>query len=479
MVATNNAAVRPRSLHGSNKTAEQTWLPALGAVATALGTIVAILSIPDDPNPRGALFWPAVWCSLGLLTAPVLGLRKTTQAILRTENLLMIGLIYWLLLDLLQGAYALEDMSNDDVTLAFTGIGAFATGLWVGMQGTGWSLPQVVLRAAKQQFSSGGLFGAVWIAFFLGIFWYAYSSDFDTSLMSAGLGSCRFCAPWSTGTLGGSEAFLVNLKYFGYVLPSLTVLLAHREGWFRAKAIVSAILSLVFVAFLTQEGGRRVVGVTVGAAIITWLLLQGRLRPKFLVGGLIGVTILLVSMELMLEYRGVGFSADIHVVNASYQPDAVVHVDDNFLRLSQIVHFIPDVQPYLDLQPLTYALTLPIPRVLWPGKPSGPGYSLPEMLGLPGVSLTTSIIGDLYTMHGLVAVFIGGLVFGRLASMWNKVLAVPGVGKAIMYGFGVMVLFAGLRSMQDLIIMSYGLLGWLVIASLLRSTKSTTVARPG
>jgi hypothetical protein len=122
---------------------------------------------------------------------------------------------------------------------------------------------------------------------------------------------------------------------------------------------------------------------------------------------------------------------------------------------------------------------LPIPRILWPGKPSGPGYDLPTMLGLKGVSLTTSIIGDLYAMHGLVVVFIGGLVFGRFANMWNKVLAVPGVGKSIMYGFGVMVLFAGLRSMQDLIIMSYGLLGWLVIASLLRSTRSTTVARPG
>ena len=107
------------------------------------------------------------------------------------------------------------------------------------------------------------------------MFYYAYSSDFDPSLMIAALGWCRFCAPWSTGTFGGWDAFFVNLKYFGYVLPSLTVLLAHREGWVRPKAIVSAILSLIFVVFLAQEGGRRVIGVTVGAGIITWLLLAG------------------------------------------------------------------------------------------------------------------------------------------------------------------------------------------------------------
>ena len=82
----------------------------------------------------------------------------------------------------------------------------------------------------------------------------------------------------------------MHLKYFGYVLPSLTVLLAHREGWVRPKAIVSTILSIIMVVFLAQEGGRRVIGVIVGAALITWLLLQGRLRPKFLIGGLIGVT---------------------------------------------------------------------------------------------------------------------------------------------------------------------------------------------
>ena len=82
-------------------------------------------------------------------------------------------------------------------------------------------------------------------------------------------------------------------------------------------------------------------------------------------------------------------------------------------------------------------------------------------------------------MHGLIVVFIGGLVFGRIANMWNKILAVPGVGKSMIYSVGIMVLFAGLRSMQDLVIMSYGLLGWFVIASLLRSARSRAVARPG
>jgi hypothetical protein len=471
MVATDDAAVRPRSLHDSNKRAEQTWLPLLGAVATLCGTIVAILSIPDDPQPRGALFWPAVWCSLALLTAPLLGVRKTTEAMLRAENLLMFGLIYWLLLDLLQGSYPLEHVSYDEVILAFTAIGAIAAGIWVGMMGAGWQPPQLVIRAAKQQFSSTGLFGAVWIVFFLGMFLFAYTSDFDPSLMIEALGWCRFCAPWSTGGFGGSDAFIVHLQYFGYVLPSLTVLLAYREGWVRPKTIMATILSIVMVMFLAQGGGRRVIGVVVGAALITWLLMQRRVRLKTLVGGLIAVAILVLFMEEMLQFRKIGFSAS----DTDSVSELAVHVDDNFLQLCQIIHFIPNVQPYVDLQPLFHALALPIPRALWPGKPSDPGYNLPELLGWSGVSLSTSVIGELYAMHGLIIVFLGGLVFGRIANMWNKVLDVRGTGKSMIYGFGAMVLFVGLRAMQDLVIMSYGLLAWLVIAKLLPHARGKTL----
>ena len=150
-------------------------------------------------------------------------------------------------------------------------------------------------------------------------------------------------------------------------------------------------------------------------------------------------------------------------------------IDANFLRLSETVQLFPDVHPYVDLEPLFYTLVRPIPQILWADKPFGPGYDLAELLGSKGVSLTHSIVGELYAMHGLFAVFIGGLILGLLANMWNRILAVPGeLGKSMVYGLGAMVLFAALRSMQDLVIMSYGLIGWLVIARMLPGAKSRT-----
>ena len=250
----------------------------------------------------------------------------------------------------------------------------------------------------------------------------------------------------------------------------------------RPKTIVSTILAIIIILFLAQGGGRRVIGVTIGAALILFLLLQRRIRPKILVVALIGVAILLVSMEEMLKYREYGFSdqaVNYELSDQSGDTENRIHVDDNFLRLSQIMHFIPDVQPYVGFQPLFYALALPIPRVFWSDKPSDPGYNLTELLGWSDVSLTTSIIGELYAMHGLIVVFLGGLVFGGLANMWNKILALPGTGKFVIYVIGVMVLFAGLRSILDLIFMSYSLLAWLLIARLLPRTREKPVRRFG
>jgi len=486
MEAISDARIGPRSVRGSHKKAARTWFPLLGVGATIIGTIAAINSIPDDPQPRGALFWPALCLGLGLLTAPLIGLRKQITSALRTENLLMVGLVYWLLLDLLQGAYPLTGIYYDDVVLAFTAVGLMAAGIWIGTLGVGWPLPNLVVRVMEEPLSNDGLFLALWASFLLGVFYYAYSSDFDPAVMIAGLGACRFCAPWARGALGGSDAFIEHLKYFGYSLPALTVLIAHRDGWVRPRAILGIIMSIVIIAFLVQEGGRRVVGVVVGSGLLTWMLLQGRITGKMVIGGFVAIVIVLFGLEQILHYRSQGFAQSNSSLQ-SLQPSlddavdgAVVHVDDNFFRLSQMVRLFPDVQSYVDFQPLFYAAVMPVPRVLWPGKPTDVGYDLAKLLSAKGVSLTQSIIGELYAMHGLLVVFIGGFVYGRMANMWNKILAMRGnVGKPMIYGLGAMVLFVGLRSLVDLVIMSYGVLGWLVLAKLLPRAKSGTVAKPG
>ena len=114
--------------------------------------------------------------------------------------------------------------------------------------------------------------------------------------------------------------------------------------------------------------------------------------------------------------------------------------------------------------------------MFWPDKPVDPGFDLPKDVGMKGVSLSTSIIGEWYLGWGWPAIFIGGWIHGRLAKAANTLRDQGKVSSnPIVYGLAVMVLVSGMRSMLDLVIMSYALVAWWGVNRLL-SRRSRTAA---
>ena len=444
-------------------------LPGLFFILT--GTLAALLLVPEHVQEKNALVEPAICMTLGLLAPVMLRLRGDPASAFKVENALMAAIVYWLLFDLLQAAYPYVGIGQKQVITAFSAVGLFAAAIWLGAAGRGWHLPSVIRSAAERSLNNRMLFLAIVVSFVLGMFDFAFASGFDPFVMIEGVISNRWAAPWSRGQFGGWEAFLGHLQYFGYPLPALCVMLAQRRGWLRPQVVVAIALAAIMLLFLSQSGGRRIVGLCVGSALFTWLAAQQTLRLKTFVWTGLTVMLLLVFMQEMLRYRNIGFAAWL----AGEKPELHIShwgVDDNFNRLSQIITIFPDYHPYVYHRPILHALTLPIPRVVWPDKPTDPGFDLAKLVGLSGVSLTSSIIGELYASFGFLTVLLGGLVMGRLAGMWNKVLSVRGDSKALMFGLGLMVLFAGLRSVQGLVLSSYMVLGWLAVSAVLHGRTS-------
>lgn len=441
-----------------------TWL-ALASVGVA--TLFAVESVPAHVGTSNALFWPAAILTAGVMLPVIAQIRRNLLSILRVENALMIGIVYWLLMDMLQSAYPFEAVTADDVRIAFGCVGLFAAAIWLGAAGRGWMLPAVVERVATRRIEPTTIYWAIWLAFILCMAKFSIASNFDIGLMIESVGNERWNTPWARGDFGGVNAILDHMQYFGYILPALCVTLAMRVGWLNWRVVVGFLLSLIVILFLAQSGGRRIIGVVIGAAVFTWVASRPRLSPVLILGGGLALGGLLAFMQEMLRYRNVGFSAWW----AGVRPELFVkhlHVDDNFLRLAQLIDFFPEQVGYVYHQTLFHALTLPIPRVLWPGKPAGPGFDLPFLLGYKGVSLSCSIIGELWVSLGWIAVAVGGWVLGRLGGMWNKILLLPtGTSRALMYGLGLMALFAGLRSVQVLVQMSYIVLAWIAISAML------------
>lgn len=458
------AEVLPRLERGRLLNVTLPIYPKLGALSAFISTIFALLLLPDDVNPEGALFLPALVLSLGLIIAPIASCLSSPRALLRAENLVAISPIYWLLLDLIQGAYSMSYVSHASVETAFIAIGLFVISMWVANLAAAWPMPRAITRAASFNVNETDLFLLILIFFSLGFVRFAYPTGFNLAVMADSVLRPRWEAPWGREQLGGWDAFLDHMVYFGYLLPTLTTLLAHKCGWLSRRVIVASLLTTVMLLLLIQGGGRRIVGVVVGAAIICWFLERAviRLRHLLVVGAC--VLLLVVTMQVMLEYRDVGLGASF-TEEAKEIQYTHIHVDDNFLRLSQIIELVPQSHPYIYEKQIFFILIRPVPRVIWQDKPIDPGFDLSGILGERGVVLSSSSIGEFYLAFGLIAVFIGGLCFGRLAGMISELLLpIPGSARTLVYSLAAMTLVAGMRSLLELVLMSYMLLAWIVVS---------------
>lgn len=432
------------------------------SLASILGSVtLALWFIPADVSDEGALAVSGICMCLGLagvVGADVIGLG--VRRMLRAEHIVMAGIAYFLLIDLVQGLYPVA-VSAEAVRDAFTAIGLFAGSCSLARVVPPLRLPWVIRRWTMAEYSEWGLLGLTVVFFGLGMFRFLWASEFSLEAMLDGLQAARFSAPWSRGGLGGWDALTDVLVNFGYPLGTFTAMLALRgRRWADWKVGVGILLSVIFLLFVAQGGSRRLVGAVVGAGLFTWVCGdRGRLRLASALGVVVTVGILIVVMELVLDARSEGWAEYVYESPGS----ATIRVDDNFLRLAQTIEIVPESHPHIGFQWVWYLVVRPVPRILWPGKPVEPGFSLPEYLGVEGVSLSTSVIGEWYVAFGWAGVLLAGLLFGVLARMWSQVLEDATTIKAVgFYGFGVMSLFLGLRSMIELILLCYPLILWIL-----------------
>jgi hypothetical protein len=419
--------------------------PILGLAGTLVGTIAAIVLIPNNPRNAGALVDSGVAMSLGLAFAPAIAAFQNPKSIVRTENLLALSPIYWLLLDLIQGSYDLVQVNNQDIQYAFIAIGLFISCTWIAALFFPFPLPKYIIRSASYELQPKSIFKLIFIFFSLSIFKFAYPCGFEPFTMFYYLGQNRWNAPWVRGALGGWDSFLDHMAYFGYLLPTLTTLLALRSRKFNLPLILSILMTLTISFFLGHTGSRRIIGVIFGSAIFCWILEQDKLKIRDVVLALASVAILLFSMQFMLEYREVGFQSAFNTQPKEMHYEKL-HVDDNFLRLAQVIHLIPDSHPFIYEKQIIFTLIRPIPRVLWPEKPTDPGFNLTEATNSTGME---------------------GWIYGVMARM-TSILLIRDVqsSSSVVYSLIAMIIFAGMRSMYDLVLMSYALIAWIAVSLL-------------
>ena len=458
----------------------KTFFPGVSIIGVIIGLFMALALMPLDVRPPGALRTSAIWMILGFAVGPLTAAWVNFKFFLRTENIIGLAPAYWLMMDMITGGYEMEYVTLEGARTAFIIIALCTCAYWCGTMSRPWQLPESFLRACYFRISADALMPVILLCFTLGMLRYAIPCNFDLGLMIRSISSARWSAPWTRGALGGWDAFTDHLSYFGYLLPTLAVVMARRRTWYHPSTIIAVLCAFVFFLFLSQSGSRRIFGVCLGAALLYWVMDQKKINVFKL--GCVGAFLagLLWLMQLMVLTRsagieGVGMTSAGQAAFYSLQGYKVsvggpsgLHVDDNILRLAQAVQIVPSKVDYVYHKLLFYNVVRPIPRVLWPYKPEDPGFSLQKILNSQA-SLTFSIVGEFWISWGYFAVLLGGWIYGRLATMSSPLFWAPTETMAPMfYGYITMTLFVGYRSMVEILLFSYATAGWWLVTLILK-----------
>ena len=449
------AALSPRNV------APYATLPAWSILGVVSGYALAWTAIPRDAWwEAGALALPALLLSLGLLAGIAAAALRSSGALFRTEHILIFGLVYWVLLDPIQGSYSLFSVSEDGVQRSFLGIALFALFLWLGS-----TLMTAIRTLLREQVPGPGLdvgprflFGAACLCFLLGVLRILIGCQLVPGCIADYYFAPRFqgVQGW-LGTFGDFDTLLIQIRFFGYlVLPIAAALyfVERRASW---RVVIAVILGLAFLLLLIKGGGRRGVGTCLGATILVWILLREHISWRHLLMlGAAAVGLLLI-MQAMLVWRTTGTLTAITQGESLEVKDraGVIAVDKNFRILSQITTVIPERQAHTGVNGVVYMLTIFIPRSIFPGKPAGRGVDLMTLIDKkerPGWSWTCSSVCDLYLIGGNLAIAIGGMLYGFAANLTSRLLVrPPSVRSRLLFGILTMTLFVGLRSLHEVV----------------------------
>lgn len=455
-----------------------------GEYPTALGwallaiiwsAVVAILLVPASGiSADGALTLSGAVLALGILLGPAVACLQRPAAAFRAEHLMMLGLVYWLLLDVAQGAYALWGVSRGSILEIYLCVAIFAGALWLGSGCSRLIRPSLGAGVARAEIGVPFVFWAGIASFGLGMLRVTMSCGGNPACLVESFFQPRFEAAWYFGGgFGNWDTVLLDLQYFGYLVLPLSVGLAALERRLSWRSILLALLGLFFLAILIRNGGRRSVGTVIGASLLVWVLARGSFNWRVAIKLAVVLVGLLLLLQAMVAWRYVGFgSALTRGDSLEISGRSGLAVDRNFFYFAHLVSLVPDRYPHTGWQGVYYTVAAPIPRSVLPSKPVSRGFDLTRAIGMhtrPGFSWTASALGDLYLIAGLPAVAFGGWLFGLLAG-WTSTLLRPAmtVRSSLIYAVTTMTLFVALRAIHELFVTSFVILALMGLLTLRR-----------
>jgi oligosaccharide repeat unit polymerase len=299
----------------------------------------------------------------------------------------------------------------------------------------------------------------LWLCFAIGVAHMLIAVDFNIIELFRQLMGPRFSQEWQRGKFGDWKALLTELGLFLYLIPPLCGIIMAQRNRYSASQLISSAILFTFVMFQGFVGGTRNIFASYLATFLiayAFAATERRRKEVVILAGLCAA-ILVFASSVMLQFRTVGFLN--YLQNADYRAENTrqsIYIDYNLYAIAQIVEAFPRRHDFLGWEVPYLALIRPIPRAIWPGKPEGISYSIEDVMGIEGITIAATFIGESYMAWGVPAVFVTGLLFGFLLGWWGR-LASPENSD-----FGILIyssgFFAAVISMRSLYVFTTALL---------------------
>src|SRR5262249_6126708 len=144
-------------------------------------------------------------------------------------------------------------------------------------------------------------------------------------------------------------------------------------------------------------------------------VLRGRVKALLVVA----VLLIAVATYYSLQFRKIGLSNYLAGGREGSERDGTLFVDYNLYVIARLTQIFPKDHDYLGFAVPLWIIARPIPRVIWPEKGDDDELSAQTYLGMSGLTVASTFIGECFMGAGYVGVAIAAILLGALATWWT------------------------------------------------------------
>jgi oligosaccharide repeat unit polymerase len=431
----------------SQKTPE----PSIAATCIFLaGLILTGLSVHGDTASAVARS-AAIGCGLSLGLSLLFEVRKGIRNLLRADLVAIFALYFLLFFEFLFPQTKFDELVPypeailPGIRICLCGFAAIAIGRHlVSRHLTRW-------KFVEAELSSTGILVLFWISFAIGYFYMLMSVGFNPVTMVNAFLEPRFDAPWGRGQYGDAQALLYELSAMLYLVPPLAGVILGRHKSYSAGALLLVLCALLFTLFYGfSTGTRNIIGSYLITFLAAYIYASSASRRKIMLLSALIFGVLILATYYEIRFRTVGLRNYLQGMESGSQDEEemTLYVDYNLYVVGNLVSIFPAHKDYIGWDAPLWLVARPIPRALWPGKPDGSNVSVENVLGIEGVTIASTFVGESYVAAGLFGVALAGVLVGMMAQWWTRKAFCPESAFGILiYGSGFFAIVITMRSM--------------------------------